>query len=53
MAEQDKGLPMTSKWDPGKLQQEIAELDAIKNKSFSPGPEVTFAVPDRDCCKVP
>jgi manganese transport protein len=36
MAEQDKGLPMTSKWDPGKLQQEIAELDALKNKSFFP-----------------
>ncbi len=34
MAEQDKGLPMASKWDPEKLQAEIAELDALEGKPF-------------------
>ena len=29
MAEQSKGLPMTAKWDPAKVQREIAELDAL------------------------
>jgi len=34
MAEQDKGLPMTAKWDPEKLQAEIAELQALEGKPF-------------------
>ncbi len=32
MSDQEKGLPMTSKWDPEKLKQEIAELDALAGK---------------------
>jgi manganese transport protein len=32
MAEQDKGLPMAAKWDPEKLQQEIAQLDALSSQ---------------------
>lgn len=32
MAEQSKGLPMTAKWDPEKLQAEIAELDALQSR---------------------
>ncbi|MFV1964480.1 MAG: divalent metal cation transporter [Pirellulaceae bacterium] len=32
MAEQDKGLPMTAKWDPGKMQQEVAALEALKDQ---------------------
>lgn len=35
MAE-SKGLPMTAKWDPEKMQQEAAELDALAQKSFFP-----------------
>jgi manganese transport protein len=35
MAE-DKGLPMTKKWSPEKLQQEIAELKALEGKPFVP-----------------
>ncbi|MBN2473549.1 MAG: divalent metal cation transporter [Pirellulales bacterium] len=34
MAEQEKGLPMAGRWDPEKLQQEIAALDALKQKPF-------------------
>jgi len=34
MAEQSKGLPMTAKWDPEKLQAEIAELQALEAKPF-------------------
>jgi Mn2+/Fe2+ NRAMP family transporter len=34
MADESKGLPMTSKWDPEKLQQEIAALDALAGKPF-------------------
>jgi len=32
MAEQDKGLPMAAKWDPEKLQAEVAELKALEGK---------------------
>ncbi len=32
MAEQSKGLPMTAKWDPEKLQREVAELKALESK---------------------
>jgi len=32
MAEQDKGLPMAAKWDPEKLQAEVAELEALEEK---------------------
>lgn len=35
MAE-SKGLPMTAKWDPEKMQQEAAELDALAQKPFFP-----------------
>lgn len=31
---QDKGLPMTAKWDPEKLQADIAELEALEHKPF-------------------
>ncbi len=34
MAEKDKGLPMTAKWDPGKLEAEVAELQALETKPF-------------------
>ena len=34
MAEQSKGLPMTAKWDPEKLQREVAELKALESKPF-------------------
>ena len=34
MAEQDKGLPMAAKWDPEKLQAEVAELQALEGKPF-------------------
>ncbi len=34
MAEHDKGLPMAAKWDPAKLQQEIADLQALAGKPF-------------------
>ncbi|MEX2043755.1 MAG: divalent metal cation transporter [Opitutus sp.] len=30
-----RGLPMTSKWDPGKLARESAELDALENQPFA------------------
>ena len=30
MAEQDKGLPMAAKWDPEKVQREVAELKALE-----------------------
>ena len=32
MAAQDKGLPMTSKWDPEKLQQEVAMLQQLQSR---------------------
>lgn len=32
MPEKSKGLPMTSKWDPEKLQREIAELKALESR---------------------
>ena len=32
MSETNKGLPMASKWDPEKLQQEIAELQQLESK---------------------
>ena len=32
MAEATKGLPMTSKWDPEKLAQEVAELKALEKQ---------------------
>jgi manganese transport protein len=35
MAE-SKGLPMTAKWDPEKMQKEAAELDALAKKPFFP-----------------
>jgi len=34
MAEASKGLPMTAKWDPEKLQREVAELQALETKPF-------------------
>lgn len=34
MEETSKGLPMTAKWDPEKLQQEIAELEALREKPW-------------------
>ena len=34
MAEPSKGLPMTSTWDPDKLQQEVAALEALEGKPF-------------------
>ncbi|MBN1590436.1 MAG: divalent metal cation transporter [Pirellulales bacterium] len=36
MADQSKGLPMTAKWDPEKLNRDIAELDALEKKPFLP-----------------
>ncbi|MBN2217480.1 MAG: divalent metal cation transporter [Pirellulales bacterium] len=36
MAETSKGLPMTAKWDPEKLQRETAELKALEQKPFFP-----------------
>ncbi len=30
------GLPMAGKWDPGKLEAEVAELRALKRKPFFP-----------------
>ena len=35
MAE-SKGLPMTAKWDPEKMQKEAADLDALAKKPFFP-----------------
>ena len=32
MAEQTKGLPMTSKWDPEKLEKEVAVLQGLETK---------------------
>jgi len=32
--EQAKGLPMTAKWDPEKLAQDVAELQALEGKPF-------------------
>jgi len=32
MADEEKGLPMTSKWDPEKLAQEVAELQQLEEK---------------------
>ncbi len=34
--EQSKGLPMTAKWDPEKIQQEVAELDALERMPLLP-----------------
>lgn len=34
MAESTKGLPMTAKWDPEKLQAEVAELEALETRPF-------------------
>jgi len=34
--EQSKGLPMTAKWDPGKLEREVAELKELESRSFVP-----------------
>jgi len=34
MAEETKGLPMTSKWDPEKLAKESALLQGLEGKSF-------------------
>jgi len=36
MAEQSKGLPMTAKWNPEKLQQEVDALKALESKPFVP-----------------
>jgi len=33
-APQTKGLPMTARWDPDKLQREIAELQALESQPF-------------------
>jgi len=35
MASESKGLPMTSKWDPEKLQREVAALKELESKPFS------------------
>ena len=32
----DQGLPMTSKWDPEKLQQEVAQLEELKTLPIVP-----------------
>jgi manganese transport protein len=34
MPEQSKGLPMAAKWDPEKLQQEVAVLQALEGQPF-------------------
>ncbi|HID76443.1 MAG TPA: hypothetical protein EYP56_10650, partial [Planctomycetaceae bacterium] len=34
MSEESKGLPMTAKWDPEKLAQETAELQALETKPW-------------------
>ena len=34
MAEPSKGLPMTAKWDPAKVQAEVAELQALEARPF-------------------
>jgi len=34
--EQSKGLPMTAKWDPEKLEQEVAELKELETRSLVP-----------------
>ncbi|MBN1853275.1 MAG: divalent metal cation transporter [Pirellulales bacterium] len=34
MANESKGLPMTAKWDPEKLQREVAELQSLEQKPF-------------------
>ena len=34
MAEESKGLPMTAKWDPQRVQAEIAELEALERQPF-------------------
>lgn len=36
MSEAEKGLPMTKKWDPERLERETAELDALQQKPFVP-----------------
>ncbi|RMF91070.1 MAG: hypothetical protein D6741_16350 [Planctomycetota bacterium] len=36
MSDGNKGLPMTAKWDPEKLQREVAELEALEQKPFLP-----------------
>lgn len=33
---QDKGLPMTAKWDPARLAVEVAELEALESKPWFP-----------------
>jgi manganese transport protein len=35
-APQSAGLPMTSKWDPERLQREVAELEAIERRPLVP-----------------
>ena len=34
MADEKKGIPMTPKWDPEKLQKEISELQELERKPF-------------------
>jgi len=34
MAEQEKGLPMTAKWDPEKIEREVAELKELESRPF-------------------
>ena len=34
MAEQSKGLPMTAKWDPERLEREVAELKELESQPF-------------------
>lgn len=34
MADDSKGLPMTAKWDPERVQAEIAQLDALESQPF-------------------
>ncbi|MDO5113475.1 MAG: divalent metal cation transporter [Planctomycetia bacterium] len=36
MSDESKGLPMTAKWDPEKLQQEIQGLQELEQKPFLP-----------------
>jgi len=33
-AQQTKGLPMTARWDPEKLQREIDELQSLESRPF-------------------
>ena len=51
---QAKGLPMTAKWDPEKLQQEVAELKRLEAAARSvPARRATSSGPGPACCRAP